>query len=163
MTMTPEQKRAQIDKLRELADSQFNLSIPDEAKRAITRAADALEATPDTPDENDRKMLAAQFREYLGQEIYWCSRDHSAWSHGTMGLDDFSLAADDDEIIDSLVGIALSRAAVPETAPKPSHKCGFCNYPFPVGEGDPDTCKYAKCTICGNEDDWIPVPERGEG
>ncbi|QIK61779.1 hypothetical protein G7068_00060 [Leucobacter viscericola] len=58
--MTPEQKRAQIDKLRELADPQFNLSIPDGAKRAITLVADALEATPNTPDRGELAKLLAE-------------------------------------------------------------------------------------------------------
>lgn len=86
----------------------------------VNRLADALESTTRVPvqgEPNDaREALRDEFRSYLGDEIYVCSRDHSAWPHGTMGLDDFSLAAQDDEIIESLVGIALARATVPDAA-----------------------------------------------
>lgn len=46
--------------------------------------------------------------------------------------------------------------------PEPTHKCGFCGYPFPAEEGDPDGCKYAKCMICGSEDDWEPIEGTSE-
>lgn len=85
----------------------------------LRRLADALEAATRVPVQGepngDREALRDEFRSYLGDEIYVCSRDHSAWSHGTMGLDDFSLAAEDDEIVESLVQIA-SRATVPDAA-----------------------------------------------
>lgn len=50
--------------------------------------------------------------EYLGDTIYACSRDYSAWGHGTMGLDDFTLASDDLDIAESLVD-ATANAHVP--------------------------------------------------
>lgn len=88
------------------------------ADRGARLTSEALAATrvpvQGEPDD-DREALRDEFRSYLGDEIYVCSRDHSAWSHGTMGLDDFSLAAEDDEIVESLVQIA-SRATVPDAA-----------------------------------------------
>lgn len=56
----------------------------------------------------DRNKLAEEFAEYLGTEFYWCNRDHSAWAHGTMSLDDFELARDIEAVIESLVDIALA-------------------------------------------------------
>lgn len=89
------------------------------ADRGARLASGALAATrvPVQGEPNDdRETLRDEFRSYLGDEIYVSSRDYSAWAHGTMGLDDFSLAADDDEIIESLVSIALSRSTVPDAA-----------------------------------------------
>ena len=80
-----------------------------EAQLAATRVP--VQGEPN----DEREALRDEFRSYLGDEIYVCSRDHSAWPHGTMGLDDFSLAAEDDEIVESLVQIA-SRATVPDAA-----------------------------------------------
>jgi len=50
--------------------------------------------------------------EEMGDTIYSCSRDWTAWSYGTMGLDDFSLAAEDPDIAESLVS-ATANADVP--------------------------------------------------
>lgn len=78
-------------------------------------AADALAARQ--PTEGDREAMAEKFRTYLGDGVYVCSRDASAWAHGTMTLEDFEvLASEDDDTIESLVEIALSRAAVPDAA-----------------------------------------------
>lgn len=54
-----------------------------------------------------RERLENEFYEYLGDEIYACGRVHEAWAVGTMGLDDFSLAREDQDVLDSLVEIAL--------------------------------------------------------
>lgn len=54
-----------------------------------------------------RELLEKNFYDYLGEEIYACGRVHEAWGVGTMGLDDFSLAREDDDVLDSLVEIAL--------------------------------------------------------
>ena len=54
-----------------------------------------------------RERLENEFYDYLGEEIYACGRVHEAWGVGTMGLDDFSLAREDQDILDSLVEIAL--------------------------------------------------------
>lgn len=86
------------------------------------QAADALATRQTTEDD---ETLRDEFRSYLGDEVYVCSRDHSAWSHGTMGLDDFSLAAEDDGITESLVQIAKSRAAVPDAATEAVWKEGY--------------------------------------
>lgn len=50
--------------------------------------------------------------------------------------------------------LAVRDREVAASANRPEFACGFCNYPFPAGEGDPRSNKYAKCTICGNEDEW---------
>lgn len=54
-------------------------------------------------------------REYLGTEMYWCGRDHSAWSYGTMGLDDFSLASEDEDIVESLYACVAEAFAEKES------------------------------------------------
>ena len=74
---------------------------------AVAHAA-LVAAAGAAPQEAGEEDLRKAFREYLGQEMYWCSRDHTAWAHGTMSLDDFTLAAEDDDIVDSLVDIAQS-------------------------------------------------------
>lgn len=69
----------------------------------------------------DRTALAAleiKMIEYLGDSIYWCSRDHSAWPYGTMDLDDFTLASQEDDIVDSFVDIALEALGFVRPAPE---------------------------------------------
>jgi len=70
-----------------------------------TEAATPIELRPITKEARER--LENEFYEYLGDEIYACGRVHEAWAVGTMGLDDFSLAREDQDILDSLVEIAL--------------------------------------------------------
>lgn len=52
-----------------------------------------------------RETVTDALHEYLGTEVYICDRDASAWGHGTMSLDDFRLARDDDEFMASMVGL----------------------------------------------------------
>lgn len=76
-----------------------------------TSIADSIEApaAPRTIDASTLEALEQSIHDYLGQEIYSCGRVYSAWSYGTMGLDDFSLAQENPEIIDSIVDIALEK------------------------------------------------------
>lgn len=97
---------------------------------------------PDKPDAtravqreptNDREVLAEKFREYLGDSVYVCSRDASAWQYGTMALEDFEvLASEDENTIDSLVDIALSRAGVPDAATAAIARVRAIHYPIPT-------------------------------
>lgn len=77
----------------------------------IANLSEALRASTGLASEAGREALAEKFREYLGDTIYSCSRAHEAWAHGTMGLDDFSLASEDEDIIESLVKIAAAAFA----------------------------------------------------
>lgn len=81
-----------------------------ELARRLDAALRADGVAPPAPS-GARERLAEAFAEYLGDEAYWCYRDHSAWAHGTMGLDDFRLARDNEEVIQSLVDIALAAPA----------------------------------------------------
>lgn len=58
-------------------------------------------------DSKQYDAIADRVREFFGEEIYACSRVYSAWSYGTMGLDDFSLASEDEDIVESVVDIVL--------------------------------------------------------
>jgi hypothetical protein len=49
--------------------------------------------------------LKKEISDYLGDTTYNCTRVWSAWEYGTMSRDDFKLAQDDDDFMDSLVGI----------------------------------------------------------
>lgn len=49
--------------------------------------------------------LRQKLWEYLGTETYLCDRDASAWGYGTMSLDDFRLAREDDEFMDSVLDL----------------------------------------------------------
>lgn len=53
--------------------------------------------------------LGDEIREYLSGHLYVCGRDESAWGYGTMGLDDFSPASENEDVVDSLVQIALEK------------------------------------------------------
>ena len=52
-----------------------------------------------------REEKIRELQDYFHEAIYYCTRDHSAWSYGTMGLDDFAPAWDDLEILDSIADI----------------------------------------------------------
>jgi len=65
--------------------------------------------SPKAIDQAKLDELRGAFADYLGQEIYSCGRVYEGWSHGTMSLEDFSLAREDDDILDSLVEIALEK------------------------------------------------------
>ncbi|QIK64555.1 hypothetical protein G7068_16030 [Leucobacter viscericola] len=165
--MTPEQKRAQIDKLRELADPQFNLSIPDGAKRAITLVADALEATPNTPDRGELAKLLAE------KSVDACLT--GLLDEEAVGLADAILAAYP----------AVSRAAVPEaTEPEWEYSVGHRNskggYSADADMDEDELCTslievqervveavesgtYANALpLRRRQRVWLPVPERGE-
>lgn len=70
---------------------------------------DTTTTAPKAIDQATADQLRQAFYDYLGQEIYSCGRVHEAWSYGTMGLDDFSLAREDEDILDSLMEIALEK------------------------------------------------------
>jgi len=65
--------------------------------------------SPKVIDQAKADELREAFASYLGQEIYSCDRVYEGWSEGTMSLEDFSLAREDDDIIESLVEIALGK------------------------------------------------------
>lgn len=46
--------------------------------------------------------------EFFDDSVYCCSRSYSAWEVGTMGLDDFDLASQDDEFLSSVVDIVIA-------------------------------------------------------
>ncbi len=56
-------------------------------------------------DSDEREALARRFLDGL----YVCTRAHSAWSVGTMGLDDFHRADQDDEVVNDLVEMIYRR------------------------------------------------------
>lgn len=57
--------------------------------------------------EADREKLRDALAEALGDSTYCCTRVWNAWNVGTMGPDDFVLAAEDDEVLDGLTAAAL--------------------------------------------------------
>ena len=65
--------------------------------------------SPKVIDQAKADELREAFANYLGEEIYSCDRVYEGWSVGTMSLEDFSLAREDDDIIESLVEIALGK------------------------------------------------------
>jgi len=75
------------------------------ATTEATEVAPTVELRPISKEA--REHLENEFYDYLGQEIYSCGRVYEAWGVGTMGLDDFSLAREDQDVLDSLVEIAL--------------------------------------------------------
>lgn len=62
-----------------------------------------------TINEATRTALGDEIREYLSGHLYVCGRVEEAWSYGTMSLDDFSPAADNEDVVQSLVEIALEK------------------------------------------------------
>jgi len=60
-----------------------------------------------TVSKETRGRLEKALFDYLGHEVYNCYRSEEAWAYGTMSLEDFSLAREDQETMDSLVEIAL--------------------------------------------------------
>ena len=66
------------------------------------------------PTEQTARLRDA-LSEALG-ETYVCSRVWSAWSHGTMRQDDFAPAAEDDCVLDNLVGAVASALAASPSA-----------------------------------------------
>ena len=137
-----------IDDLRAYAgDGTGDVYAPAELFR---HAAAALAA----PVAADRDKLAEAFAEYLGTEVYWCHRDYSAWAHGTMSLDDFWLARDDDEVIDSLIEIALESAGVAPQGPS-AWRCGKCDREAARGEDDGQIPEHHR--TCARRD---PSPDR---
>lgn len=61
-----------------------------------------------------RDVIAAT----LADDIYVCTRDSSAWSYGTMSLDDFQPAAEDEEVVTRIVDATLAEFAAVETQEK---------------------------------------------
>ena len=55
----------------------------------------------------------------------------------------------------------LAERGQAEKLPAPDWRCSNCNYPWPVGEGNPNMGKYDRCSICGN-DEWDEVVPDGE-
>jgi hypothetical protein len=96
-------------------------------------------------DDSSREAVHAAVAEALG-DVYDCLRVWDAWSYGTMGPDDFSLVAEDDdrvaEIADAAIN-ALARLAI---------------QPVPVAErlpGPEDCDAEGRCWLCGKvEGDW---------
>lgn len=76
---------------------------------ALPEAVSAEEATPEV-DEAETTKLRDAFADYLDGHLYLCSRHESAWKYGTMSLDDFSPAAEDEDILQALVEIAQENA-----------------------------------------------------
>lgn len=50
-----------------------------------------------------REAVAEQLRD----DIYVCTRDASAWGYGTMSLEDFEAAVDNDDVVDRITDAAL--------------------------------------------------------
>lgn len=60
-----------------------------------------------------REEVTQELSEYFKDSVYWCERVPEAWSYGTMSLEDFIPAWDDDDILESV----LDLCGVPEIAP----------------------------------------------
>ena len=78
-------------------------------------------------DDSSREAVHAAVAEALG-DVYDCLRVWDAWSYGTMGPDDFSLVAEDDdrvaEIADAAIN-ALARPTIQPLAPEPGYEKGY--------------------------------------
>lgn len=61
--------------------------------------------------------LREELADALGNQIYVCTRVWKAWRLGTMTQDDFHLACDDEDVLDSLEAIYPGWQPI-ETAPK---------------------------------------------
>lgn len=55
--------------------------------------------------------------------------------------------------------LTAALAAAEEPAAPELWRCTACNYPWPVGEGNPNMGKWDRCTICAN-DEWVLVPTK---
>lgn len=49
--------------------------------------------------------IRKELGEYFQDSVYWCERVPEAWSYGTMSLEDFVPAWEDDDILDSILEI----------------------------------------------------------
>ncbi len=58
--------------------------------------------------EIDREKVRDAIAEALGDMIFCCTRQWSAWGYGTMSQNDFVLASEDDGILDELTDAAVS-------------------------------------------------------
>ena len=58
--------------------------------------------------EIDREKVRDAIAEALGDMIFCCTRQWSAWRYGTMSQNDFVLASEDDGILDELTDAAVS-------------------------------------------------------
>lgn len=74
---------------------------------STTEVTEAAPAELRPVSKKARERLEKALFDYLGHEIYNCYRSEEGWTYGTMSLEDFSLARDDQETMDSLVEIAL--------------------------------------------------------
>ena len=188
MSMTPEQKRALIDEVRSALKNRGIAKFLDTNRLldVIERLADALEATPDTPDENARVVAYKIAR--LGAE----HMPILAWGGGaapepmgevcpTCGDEPCTFQAELDALLP-----ALSRAAVPEE-PDGKRVYAVCwrNDNGVLSPLEPSTVlresaeadmeRYRDAVVKGadNRPDrvvlgsklispWLPLPERGE-
>lgn len=53
--------------------------------------------------EAQREKLRDKISTEMSDEIYYCTRHSSAWGVGTMSLDDFTLAGEDEDILNNFV------------------------------------------------------------
>jgi hypothetical protein len=82
-------------------------------------------------DDSSREAVHAAVAEALG-DVYDCLRVWDAWSYGTMGPDDFSLVAEDDDRVAEIADAAINALARPTIQPvpvaeRPWEREGWCN------------------------------------
>jgi len=109
----------------ELASVHPKIMTPDEAMKfmcdthfLLEEIANAPEPAPSVPDEIPDSVIDA-VAEALG-DAYDCTRVWAAWSHGTMGPDDFHIIANDADRVAEIARAALtSWFAAAQTKPEP--------------------------------------------
>lgn len=70
------------------------------------------------------------------QDLWACTRDWSAWGHGTMGADDFEPAAGDDDIVQEIAEAVLVALAAKALAGPPPGPCLAPSHPIQRALGD---------------------------
>lgn len=53
----------------------------------------------------NREQVKEELAAYFEDSVYWCGRVPEAWSYGTMTIEDFSPAWDDEDILESILEI----------------------------------------------------------
>lgn len=53
--------------------------------------------------EDEKESIRKGIHDLMGEEMYYCGRDSSAWKYDSMRLDDFSLLRDDGDVIEDFV------------------------------------------------------------
>lgn len=94
-----------------IAEARYMATLAGVPADSVTfRLADALEASiaPESVEDRRQAVAEAVAKVLAGQEAMHCTRDWSAWSHGTMSADDFPLVSDDPDSVNEIADAAIA-------------------------------------------------------